>query len=465
VPPAAIREPAVRAGEPLFTERHLQCVWFDTALRPAVLTSERGEAVTVEDPGIWNLEAGPDFVGAVIRVGPEQRRISGDVEIHVHASDWGSHGHSNDPRYNRVRIHVTHFPGTVPIAALPAGTIQIALKNALAANPHFDFDAVDVTAYPHAARPKQTRCFKVLAGSSPDAKGALLDSAGEERMRRKAERLAFAMGERDADQVLYEEVLAALGYKHNKAPFRRLAERVPLSVLRETSDRNAQSAYVILMGAAGLLPQRMKASWDAETRAFVRSMWDVWWKKKERWQSGMLTLSEWRLAGLRPANRPERRLMAAAALFTQKTGLAQQWKQLAERNPQSCLEQASQMIRSVDGGYWNHRLAFGGKRCAEPISLVGASRTDAILNNVFIPFLAAVDLKDVLDGPLLDQLPDEADNDIVRQTALSLFGPDHAPSLYRNGLRRQGLIQIFHDFCLNDRSRCAECSLPGLLTG
>ena len=86
-------------------------------------------------------------------------------------------------------------------------------------------------------------------------------------------------------------------------------------------------------------------------------------------------------------------------------------------------------------------------------------------DNVFIPFLAAVDLKDVLDGPLLDQLPDEADNDIVRQTALSLFGPDHAPSLYRNGLRRQGLIQIFHDFCLNDRSRCAECSLPGLLTG
>jgi hypothetical protein len=59
----------------------------------------------------------------------------------------------------------------------------------------------------------------------------------------------------------------------------------------------------------------------------------------------------------------------------------------------------------------------------------------------------------------LRRLPPEENNQIVRQTAHNLLGPDHNPDLYRSGLRQQGLIQIFHDFCLTDRSRCGNCAL------
>ncbi|MFH0878500.1 MAG: hypothetical protein V2A34_02195, partial [Lentisphaerota bacterium] len=61
------------------------------------------------------------------------------------------------------------------------------------------------------------------------------------------------------------------------------------------------------------------------------------------------------------------------------------------------------------------------------------------------------------------QLPAETLNSVIRRTADSLFGPDHSTTLYRHGLRQQGLSQIFHDFCLNDRSRCATCGLPELV--
>ena len=86
--------------------------------------------------------------------------------------------------------------------------------------------------------------------------------------------------------------------------------------------------------------------------------------------------------------------------------------------------------------------------------------TLAILTNVFIPYRAT--LAGIPAG-LLDQLPREDDNQIVRQTAHFLFGRDHSPSLYHTGLRRQGLVQIFHDFCLIDRSRCATCPFPNAL--
>jgi hypothetical protein len=61
------------------------------------------------------------------------------------------------------------------------------------------------------------------------------------------------------------------------------------------------------------------------------------------------------------------------------------------------------------------------------------------------------------------QLPVEQDNAVLRETVFALFGRDAPNSLLRDGLRRQGLWQIFHDDGLNDRSRCATCPLPALL--
>ena len=64
---------------------------------------------------------------------------------------------------------------------------------------------------------------------------------------------------------------------------------------------------------------------------------------------------------------------------------------------------------------------------------------------------------------LLADLPAEEPNELIRQTALRLFGQDHSPRLYRSGLRRQGLVQIHHDYCLGDRSLCAACPFPSAL--
>src|SRR5690606_4932805 len=61
----------------------------------------------VFDPGQWNAEAGPDFRSADIAIGGQ--RCRGDIEIHVHASDWDRHGHQNDFDYNGVLLHVVLF--------------------------------------------------------------------------------------------------------------------------------------------------------------------------------------------------------------------------------------------------------------------------------------------------------------------------------------------------------------------
>ena len=461
--PCGVCEPPPTAPAS-FTERHLQCVWADDRLRPPALATAAGERVQVEHPGEWNTGPGPDFLNAALRVGPELRRIAGDVEIHIRPADWQRHRHAEDPRYRRVCAHVSFYPGTLPAAELPAGALQIALRPALDAMPDFSFDNVDLMAYPVAARAAPPPCRAAMARLNPAARGAMLDAAGEGRLRRRAELLQSAMLDRGPAQVIYEEVMAALGYRPNKAPFRRLARRLPLDRLREKSAGNPVRAYALLMGCASLLPDpTSRRAWDDETKTFLRRCWDAWWPLSGEFLASRLPRSDWAGTGIRPANRPERRLMAAALLFAPAPSLPERIAALAQ-NPRGVpAEDLFALFDLPDAPYWSRRLSFSSAPAHEPIALVGRPRAQAILANLLLPGFAAMGAPADAWKSILDDLPAEESNDLIKQTALRLFGQDHSPRLYRSGLRRQGLIQIHHDYCLGDRSLCAACPFPKTL--
>lgn len=63
-----------------------------------------GEILHVIHPGMHNTDSGPDFFNARIKVGSTE--WAGNVEIHVHASDWYKHHHEKDPAYQKVVLHV-----------------------------------------------------------------------------------------------------------------------------------------------------------------------------------------------------------------------------------------------------------------------------------------------------------------------------------------------------------------------
>ena len=414
-----VRENGAEFHSPSFRERHLQCVWSDPRLRPAHLETSRGEPVAVEHPGTWNTEAGPDFLDAVLLVGKERRRIRGDLEIHIHPSAWKQHGHAGDPRHANTRFHVVYFQGP----EIP-GLLQIPLQAPLAANPGFSFEDIDISAYPYAI---PTGDFP-LREMDPDEKIQWLESAGEERLRLKAERMALVLREKGEEQLLWEELLAALGYKNNKAPFRRLATLLPLPRLREIAAM-PKEAYALLLGLSGLLPANPSSTWDAEARRFFRFVWDFWWKQSEELKEKALERADWNLSGLRPLNHPLRRLMAAAHYAFQTLEIAADRERLTRFPP----------------GFWTTHLSW--KTPCKPSALVGKPRANAMVANILVPFLAATGR----ECPELQKLPPEPLNAIARQTAYALFGPDHTPKTYRSALARQGLIQVFNDYIATRR--------------
>lgn len=390
---------------PPVSERHVQALWYDGALRPEELHTVDGMPIRVVDPGVWNLEAGPDFRDAVIEVGSSRQRIRGDVEIHLRPADWTAHGHAADSAYGCVVLHVTWFSGPVP-AGLPAGCVSVCLGDFLRTRSDFSPDEIDLDAYPYAKLPTTERPCAAIFARRPDACLDLLRVLGARRLEGKVRRLkALFVRKGDHAQTFYEEMMAAFGYKHNAAPFRALAARIPWRDLPETKDL----AETVLACAAEM---------DIARRV------------------------PWRTANVRPANSPARRIGDAAALF-------------AGALPELLLRLNEFDLASRDGQKAAQRLLRTEGR-------VGADRAAAMLANVVTPFALA-------EGRLSrvpEWLCPEGICAPMRLTAFRLLGRDHNPALYSgNGLLLQGLIQVHREFCLAVHPDCSTCALVRALAG
>jgi len=388
-------------GKPI-TERHVQALWYDGALRPKDLRTTEGIPVRVVDPGTWNVEAGPDFYHAVLEVGTSRQRLAGDVEIHLHPSGWRMHGHADDPAYARVIAHVTWYAAPPDFArdGLPANCLRICLGDFLRTRPDFSPDEIDLAAYPYARIPATPRPCERLFARNPDLLLAVLRQEGVRRLEMKARRFKAAFVRRpDRAQAFYAETLAALGYKQNATPFRQLADQLPWRSLPDSP-------------AAALASLSCVAEMTVAPTA------------------------EWRRANVRPANSLERRLAAAAALF------AGTCPSLLER-----FDECDLMARSGQQAACDILCAAGH---------LGRPRAAAILANVLVPFARA----EGRIGRIPDELIPEETNSVVRLAAFRLLGRDHNPALYSgNGIYLQGLIQLHRDFCLSAHPDCASCGL------
>ncbi|MDA1044798.1 MAG: DUF2851 family protein [Verrucomicrobia bacterium] len=441
-----------------FGERHLQCVWYDSAFRPPRLQTLEGELVDVLNAGRWNLEAGPDFIEARLAIGSDRRIVSGDVEIHIHAQDWANHGHASDPRYQNVVAHITFWPGRVSSPSLPTGAVQISLRDALHKMPDFYFAAIDTAAYPYnAPSPLQDALPREWHHASVDEKRALLRSAGEARLEQKVRGIRLNIDTHGEDQAFWFSLMTALGYKNNRIGFRKLARNLPLTELNDARGASATDVFAILLGVSGLAPATLDPRWSATTKTYIRSLWDIWWKNRHRFESRIMPGDLWQLSGMRPQNLPVRRIAAAANLATRARSITSDLRTCHCEDARAWLNALDNWLDVQDAmNFWHTHLGLTSALASGHQALLGKCRRASIITNVLLPFLAATG-SDI--SPLLMLLPPEEDNHSIKQCACAFFGPDHNPAEYRHGLLQQGLIQIFHDYVVNGTyDRPAELS-------
>jgi hypothetical protein len=140
------------------TERHLQIIWLEQKFLKNLVTSQ-GESIEIISPGIWNTEAGPDFLKTHLRIG--QRDYRGDVEIHLHEGGWYHHGHHCDPRYNGVILHLSYSRSSGHLLRKKENGQQVYschLEESLNISTSDLFSLVDCDVYPSKVFSNSGRC-------------------------------------------------------------------------------------------------------------------------------------------------------------------------------------------------------------------------------------------------------------------------------------------------------------------
>ncbi len=438
------------------SERLVQCLWFDQRLAPP-LRAVDGRPVRVIFAGWWNLEAGPDFRRAVVQIGDTPER-TGDIEVHLRADDWFRHQHHHDPAYNNVVLHVVLWRAGsdhAPLNSANQFVPQLVLEDQLAAPLEQLHDEIDLDAYPHNVGNHTGRCADFLAKIPDRAMASLLDDAGDERFAMKTRRFVRWIHRVGPAQAFYEGWMEALGYKSNKRGFRTLAQRVPLTEIAATEIPLA----ALLFGVAGFLPV------TAGRDAYTKRLWRAWWKHRPDFTDRALPAETWQFHGQRPANHPHRRLGAAVALLKRHPHLMEEVLAAVEND-----DDPGRWFAPVRDDYWSDHFTLGGKTQRKAAELIGAARAREIVSNIVLPFAAAYARsagKTALAQKVkecYDRLRPAPSHSVLRLATQQLFGPPPAGRQFMTTTRRQqGLMQVFQDFCINDKSACQQCQFPELV--
>jgi hypothetical protein len=299
------------------------------------------------------------------------------------------------------------------------------------------------------------RCQAPLKDLPEERVRNVLAAAAQFRLRQKAARIRHKIDSRGRDEVLFQELATALGYKENKLPFTLITQRLPLKSLREaTSDIES-----MLFGVAGFLHAADLDIYKKSTREYVRRLWDCWWPHRDQLQRLILPGKIWRLSSTRPLNHPQRRLAALAIL-------ARDWPRLHRAAGKSSVDAAKHFFQTLDHPFWNFHYTLTSKVAPKKMALIGEARVADILANVLFPFWLAHDLdpsgslgKNVWEE--YAKLPAQLSNRRLETGATRLFGNDPRRKLFlKTVAHQQGLLQIYEDFCMRDNSDCAQCPFP-----
>jgi len=453
LPPRSLRE--TRPEPP--GELEIQALWFEQLYQP-VLATDDGRKVEIIQPGFWSHAGGPDFTRVAVRFEPGDQRAEevtvGNVEIHLRPGDWNAHGHHTDAAYNETILHVVwdlasakaFFPATESFRRVP----QVELKSQIVAPwPELQPLCASILQNP-LPDAVPGRCSPELARLPAGAITEILRAAGLFRLQQKARRWFWRGKIAGPEQALFEALAEALGFHANQVPMRLVAQRLPWKMLRAL---DPASRHAHLFGLAGFLPGESTAKLAAEPRGWLRELWEIWWKARGALDYALLPRSQWKLAGLRPLNRPERRLAALAHLVPHIRGLLGAMK---ARDA----DRFAKVLLDVRDPFWESHATLTGTPLRAPCRLIGEERVQDILINIFWPMISLEEPEAAVLGlGEIRAAPNSKARTASQRLLLAALPPKHA----REALVQQGLLQIFRDYCSTDCSKCRDCTFPELV--
>jgi hypothetical protein len=417
-------------------EEFLHYLWKYSLYDQDSLIDNENNRIVVIDPGEYNRDSGPDFFNARILIAGTE--WAGNVEIHIKASHFNSHGHNSDHAFDNVILHVVAENDKRVLNSRNEELLTIEVKYAPGLYEKYT-DLIN--------NPFVIACQNQIGKFDRFLLRNWLHSLLVERLQVKSEAVMkiFAETGNDWDETFYRMLTRYFGFRVNTEPFEMLANALPFKIIRKHSDNRFQ-IEALFFGTAGMLEEGL----------FKEALSEKYYKdliKEYRILSVKYSLQPlhgwiWKFCRLRPVNFPTVRISQLSAMLSIAGGLFSRTLEAAD------IRQLKEMFGVSASSYWDDHYVFGKK--SKMISKsTGNQATDIFLINAVIPLIFTYgrfhDNRDVCEKALtfLENIDPET-NSVTRDW-------ESADVRTESAFYTQALLQLTDEYCR--KRRCLECRI------
>lgn len=374
----------------------------------SILTLDNTE-IEIINPGLRNLDAGPDFFNAKIRI--NDTLWAGNVEMHVRASDWFRHHHHDDRAYDTVILHIVlqadavirlHDGEMVKTVVMKIPQDVMEKYEKLTNRGQIIFSAIN--------------CRKHLNAVPSLILHDWQTSLAIQRMMNKVSRVKDIIDNKQKSwpEAFYVLLCRSLGTGINSDSCERLARSLPYVYLQKHAD-NIRQLEAMLLGQGNLIE-------DETTRSeyeFLRAKFNL----------RPIGNCAWKHSKIRPVSSPRSRLKALSIIINRQPNL---FSKILE----------CQDVKSLT------------KLLYVP-NLLGASTIGSIIINSVIPTIMAYgQWQEDLDLcersiDMLEALPSEANRYMEQWISCGIP--------LRSALESQAMLQLYKEYC--EPHRCLKCRI------
>jgi len=406
-------------------EQLLHYIWQHKLFNTSELATTSGSELQIIDFGKYNTDGGPDFWNAKIKI--DDVILAGNIELHVHASDWNLHSHQKDRKYDNVILHVVYF-NDAPIPHLPTlelnGRIPVILLDR--------YEAM-----------MQSHHTLICGNSISTIDGFVLEHWKErlniERLERKSEEILFnlSINGNDWEQTCYQLMGKYFGTHINKEPFEQLTRLLDYKLLMKHKTDSFQ-LEALLFGVAGFLNKDF-------VEIYPRALKEEYLYLKHKYDLKQLNEHQWQFLRIRPVSFPTIRIAWFAQFVRQMPFLH---KIIDEASFNTIIE------TTCISEYWNNHYVFD-KMSKWKSKKMGHDFKAVLQINVFIPLLYTYgkfcsEEKYIEKAiALLRKIPPE------HNSKTALF--EQVRISPANASDSQAFMELYDNYC--SRKRCLQCAI------
>lgn len=414
-------------------EDFLHYLWKHKKINRTNLKTTNGELISIVVVGQHNLNSGPDFFAAQIKI--DGQLWAGNVEIHVKASDWFVHNHETDMAYDNVILHVVWDYDTdiyrkgntmIPTLELKQYVTKKALQNYQKLfsktqkwiNCENDFETVDD--------------FMIQNW---------LERLYFERLKRKSHDIEklLKISKNNWEAVLFKMLAKNFGLKVNGEAFLSISNSFDFSVLRKVQSKQP-CLEALFFGQAGLLED------DNQDVHYLKLAIEYQFLKQKfnLTNQGVLPLQFFRL---RPPNFPTIRLSQLASLYHQYQNL---FSIIIKTNS---IQDLYKLLSVSTSMFWETHFTFN-KQSKQSKKMLTRPFIDLLLINTIIPlkFSFAKHRGKVIDDEIIEIIQNITSE---KNSIVDKF--NSIKSISSSAIQSQALLQLKNEYC--DKNKCLQCAI------